>query len=101
MNRLLSALAASALLASGAAIHEVNCLRKHLSAIKGGQLARAVQPARLVALVLSDVVGSPLDVIASGPTAPISMVSTHPMPGSCCPCCGTTPQVGLWPHTPQ
>lgn len=60
----------AALLASGAAIHEVNCLRKHLSAIKGGQLARAVQPATLVALVLSDVVGSPLDVIASGPTVP-------------------------------
>lgn len=60
----------AALLASGAAIDEVNCLRKHLSAIKGGQLARAVQPATLVALVLSDVVGSPLDVIASGPTVP-------------------------------
>lgn len=62
----------TALLASGATINEVNCLRKHLSAIKGGQLARAVQPARLVALVLSDVVGSPLDVIASGPTVPDS-----------------------------
>ena len=62
----------AALLASGAAINEVNCLRKHLSAIKGGQLARAVQPATLVALVLSDVVGSPLDVIASGPTVPDS-----------------------------
>ena len=62
----------SALLASGATINEVNCLRKHLSALKGGQLARAVQPAALVALVLSDVVGSPLDVIASGPTAPDS-----------------------------
>lgn len=62
----------NALLASGATINEVNCLRKHLSAIKGGQLARAVQPATLITLVLSDVVGSPLDVIASGPTVPDS-----------------------------
>jgi hydroxypyruvate reductase len=62
----------SALLASGATINEVNCLRKHLSALKGGQLARAVQPATLVTLVLSDVVGSSLDVIASGPTVPDS-----------------------------
>jgi len=58
----------AALLACGATIGEINCLRKHLSLIKGGQLARAVYPARLVTLVLSDVVGSPLDVIASGPT---------------------------------
>ncbi len=57
-----------ALLASGATINEINCLRKHCSRIKGGQLARAVQPATLITLVLSDVVGSPLDVIASGPT---------------------------------
>lgn len=60
----------AALLACGATIGEINCLRKHLSLIKGGQLARAVYPARLVTLVLSDVVGSPLDVIASGPTVP-------------------------------
>ena len=59
-----------ALLACGAAINEINCLRKHLSLIKGGQLARAASPATLVTLVLSDVVGSPLDVIASGPTVP-------------------------------
>jgi glycerate 2-kinase len=58
----------AALLACGATIGEINCLRKHLSLIKGGQLARAVYPARLVTLILSDVVGSPLDVIASGPT---------------------------------
>lgn len=56
------------LLACGATIHEINCLRKHMSLLKGGQLARAVQPATLLTLVLSDVVGSPLDVIASGPT---------------------------------
>lgn len=56
------------LLSCGATINEINCLRKHLSLVKGGQLARAVAPATLVTLVLSDVVGSPLDVIASGPT---------------------------------
>jgi glycerate 2-kinase len=60
----------AALLACGATINELNCLRKHCSAVKGGQLARAVAPAQLVTLVLSDVVGSPLDVIASGPTVP-------------------------------
>jgi glycerate 2-kinase len=60
----------NALLACGATINELNCLRKHCSAVKGGQLARAVAPATLVTLVLSDVVGSPLDVIASGPTVP-------------------------------
>jgi hydroxypyruvate reductase len=59
-----------ALLASGATIHEVNCLRKHCEVLKGGQLARAVAPASLITLALSDVVGSPLDVIASGPTVP-------------------------------
>ncbi len=61
-----------ALLASGADIREINCLRKHCSAVKGGQLARAVAPATLLTLVLSDVVGSPLDAIASGPTVPDS-----------------------------
>ena len=59
-----------ALLASGATIHEINCLRKHCESLKGGQLARAVAPANLLTLALSDVVGSPLDVIASGPTVP-------------------------------
>jgi hydroxypyruvate reductase len=57
-----------ALLACGATIDEINCLRKHCSAVKGGQLARAAAPATVVTLALSDVVGSPLDVIASGPT---------------------------------
>ena len=56
------------LLACGATINEINCLRKHCSAVKGGQLARAAAPATLITLVLSDVVGTPLDVIASGPT---------------------------------
>lgn len=56
------------LIASGATIHEINALRKHLSTIKGGRLAQASAPAPTVALILSDVVGDDLDVIASGPT---------------------------------
>lgn len=59
-----------ALLASGATIREMNCVRRHLSAIKGGRLAAACHPARLVTLLLSDVPGDdPID-IASGPTVP-------------------------------
>ena len=58
------------LLGAGATINELNAVRKHLSLLKGGQLARAAAPAKVVSLVLSDVVGDPLDVIASGPTAP-------------------------------
>ena len=60
----------SALLKSGAPIHEMNCVRKHLSAVKGGRLAAAVAPARLVTLAISDVPGDDLDVIGSGPTVP-------------------------------
>jgi hydroxypyruvate reductase len=58
------------LLRSGATIGEMNAVRKHLSLVKGGQLARAAAPATVIALLVSDVVGSPLDVIASGPAAP-------------------------------
>ena len=58
------------LLACGANIHEINTLRKHLSLIKGGNLAVAAAPATVVSLFLSDVVGDDLDVIASGPTVP-------------------------------
>ncbi len=58
------------LLRSGATISEVNCIRKHLSAVKGGRLARAISPARHVTLVISDVPGDDLGVIASGPTVP-------------------------------
>lgn len=56
------------LINSGAGISEINSVRKHLSALKGGQLARVVFPATLVNLILSDVPGDHLDVIASGPT---------------------------------
>ena len=58
------------LLASGANIHEINAIRKHISRIKGGQLARLASPARVESLMLSDVIGDNLDVIGSGPTAP-------------------------------
>lgn len=58
------------LLECGASIDEINTIRKHLSRLKGGQLARLVAPATLVTLVLSDVVDDRLDVIASGPTVP-------------------------------
>jgi glycerate-2-kinase len=56
------------LLKSGAPIQELNCARKHLSRIKGGGLAKMAYPARVIALILSDVIGDPLEVIASGPT---------------------------------
>lgn len=56
------------LLQSGAAIEEINTVRKHLDRVKGGGLARAASPAKFVSLVLSDVVGNPLASIASGPT---------------------------------
>jgi len=54
----------------GACIKEINAVRKHLSKVKGGQLARKVYPATMVSLILSDVPGNPPDVIASGPTTP-------------------------------
>ncbi len=59
-----------ALLKSGASIDEINCVRKHLSAIKGGRLAVAAAPARIVSLIISDVPGDDPSVIASGPTTP-------------------------------
>lgn len=58
------------LLRCGASIQEINCIRKHLSSLKGGQLARKAYPAHLHALILSDVIGDRLDTIASGPTVP-------------------------------
>ncbi|MFQ5916171.1 MAG: glycerate kinase, partial [Nitrospinota bacterium] len=62
--------ATQALMDSGATVHEINTVRKHLSRVKGGQLARLAHPARLISLALSDVVGDDADAIASGPTVP-------------------------------
>jgi glycerate-2-kinase len=59
----------SLLLKAGSSIDELNAVRKHLSAVKGGRFAKAACPAQIVALILSDVIGDRLDVIASGPTA--------------------------------
>ncbi|NOZ26178.1 MAG: glycerate kinase [Nitrospirae bacterium] len=58
------------LLSAGADIFELNTVRKHISAVKGGRLAEALYPSKTVSLILSDVIGDRLDVIASGPTAP-------------------------------
>jgi len=62
----------SHLLKKGATINDLNAVRKHLDAFKGGQLSKMCQPASVLSLILSDVVGDPLDTIASGPTAPDS-----------------------------
>ncbi len=59
-----------ALLRSGATINEINTIRKHIERVKGGRLAQLAAPAEIAALILSDVVGNPLDFIASGPTVP-------------------------------
>jgi len=58
------------LLEVGATIHEINALRKHISRVKGGQLAKLACPSTLISLILSDVIGDDLDTIASGPTVP-------------------------------
>jgi len=63
-------IATAKLLACGAAIDEINTVRKHLSSVKGGQIAKAVYPSTLITLILSDVVGDSMDIIASGPTVP-------------------------------
>ncbi len=60
----------TALLKCGAAIHEINVVRQQLSQIKGGGILRLAHPARVLGLILSDVVGNPLSIIASGPTVP-------------------------------
>lgn len=58
------------LLKAGADINEVNAVRKHISKVKGGRLAEIAYPAKMISLILSDVIGDRLDVIASGPTSP-------------------------------
>jgi glycerate 2-kinase len=65
------------LLRSGATIAEMNCVRKHLSAIKGGRLALAAQPAKVVTLVISDIPGDDPSVVASGPTLPDASVASQ------------------------
>jgi hydroxypyruvate reductase len=67
----------SRLLACGATIDEINAIRKHLSAFKGGHLAKALEPATVLTLIISDVVGDRLDVIGSGPTAPDDATFDH------------------------
>ncbi len=58
------------LLNNGVPIEQINVVRKHLSQVKGGQLARHAYPAQVFSLILSDVIGDPVDIIASGPTVP-------------------------------
>jgi len=60
------------LLKAGAGINDLNCVRKHISKVKGGRLAEIAYPAKVISLILSDVIGDNLDVIASGPTSPDS-----------------------------
>ncbi len=60
----------SLLLKSGADIHEMNVIRKHISLVKGGQLARMIYPAVCVTIIISDVIGDSIETIGSGPTAP-------------------------------
>jgi len=80
------------LLKCGATINEINAVRKHISSFKGGHLARAVYPATLLGLLLSDVLGDPLDVIASGPTVPDSSTFNDAV--------SVLKRYGLWNKTP-
>lgn len=80
------------LLRAGATINELNTIRKHLEQAKGGGLARLAAPSDVLALVLSDVVGNPLDVIASGPTVPDT--STY------ADTCSIIERFGIWDRLP-
>lgn len=82
----------SRLLQCGATINEINTVRKHISRIKGGRLAHLAWPAHLVSLVLSDVIGDPLDIIASGPTVPDESTYAN--------CCTTLEKYGLKDELP-
>lgn len=81
------------LLACGATIQEINAVRKHLSSVKGGQLARACYPATVMSLILSDVIGDNLDAIASGPTVPDP--STYGQAKD------VLMKYGIWPSVPE
>jgi glycerate 2-kinase len=81
-----------ALLRSGASINEINVVRKHLDSVKGGGLARLAAPAQVITLVLSDVVGNPLDAIASGPTVPDTSTWTE--------AAAVLDRYGLWDRVP-
>jgi glycerate-2-kinase len=80
------------LLRSGATINELNAVRKHLSAIKGGLMAKGAHPATVLSLILSDVVGDPLDTIASGPTSPDHTTFEDAI--------GVLKNRGIWDETP-
>jgi glycerate 2-kinase len=81
------------LLKSGATINEVNTVRKHISDFKGGWLAKKAYPATILNLILSDVVGDPLDFIASGPTVPDSTTFRDAV--------GVLKKYGLWAGAPE
>jgi len=81
------------LLKSGATINEINAVRKHISDFKGGWLAKKARPARVLNLILSDVVGDPLDFIASGPTVPDSTTFDDAI--------NVLRKYGLWKSTPN
>ncbi|HUF37952.1 MAG TPA: DUF4147 domain-containing protein [Anaerolineales bacterium] len=81
------------LLAGGTSIQEFNAVRRQLSAVKGGRLARLAAPARVLSLILSDVVGDDLIAIASGPTAPD--------PGSFAEAVAVLKDYGLWERVPE
>lgn len=82
-----------ALLKSGATIDEINIVRKHLSMIKGGWLARHLSKAKTISLILSDVVGDKLDIIASGPTSPD--------PSTYADAISILKKYGIWDSSPQ
>lgn len=90
-----------ALLRSGAAIDEMNCVRKHLSAIKGGRLAAATYPARLIALGISDVPGDEPTVIASGPTVADPTTSAQALSILEHYQIEVSPQVRTWLESPE
>jgi len=81
------------LLKSGCTINEMNTVRKHISAIKGGKLAEAASPATTIGLILSDVLGDPIDFIASGPTARDTTTFKQAQ--------GVLEKYGLWTKIPE